>query len=170
MTIPVNQELLDVVDINDEIVDIKTRGEIHARGLMHRAVHVLVFNSRGELFIQKRSMQKDENPGLWDTSSAGHVDSGECYRECAVRELQEELGIRVDSGLEYLFHLPPSHLNGMEHSHIYRYIYDGELVLQQDEIEEGKWLSAQAISLQVANENTQLTAVLRLIWRKFTRL
>ena len=63
MALSVSHELLDVVDINDRVIGVKTRGEIHAKGLMHRAVHILVFNSKGELFIQKRSMCKDENPG-----------------------------------------------------------------------------------------------------------
>ncbi|MDH5356922.1 MAG: NUDIX domain-containing protein, partial [Gammaproteobacteria bacterium] len=89
----VSHELLDVVDENDIVVGVKTRGEIHAKALMHRAVHILVFNSQGELFIQKRAMTKDENPGQWDSSSAGHVDSGETYLQCAIRELKEELGV-----------------------------------------------------------------------------
>ncbi|MDH3859471.1 MAG: NUDIX domain-containing protein, partial [Gammaproteobacteria bacterium] len=73
----VSHELLDVVDENDNIIAVKTRGEIHAECLMHRAVHILVFNSAGELFLQKRSLSKDEQPGKWDSSAAGHVDSGE---------------------------------------------------------------------------------------------
>ena len=61
------------------------RSVVHARGLRHRAVHVLVFNSAGELFLQKRSMTKDNDPGLWDSSCSGHVDAGETYDEAAVR-------------------------------------------------------------------------------------
>ena len=60
---------------------------------MHRAVHILVFNQRGELFLQKRSMSKDNDPGMWDSSAAGHVDSGESYLDCATREIEEELGV-----------------------------------------------------------------------------
>ena len=58
-------------------------------------MHVLVFNSRGEIFLQKRSMTKDREPGKWDSSSSGHVDSGEDYDACAVRELREEIGLHV---------------------------------------------------------------------------
>ena len=70
-----------------------SRDEVHQKKLMHRSVHILVFNSQVNLFLQKRSLIKDENPGLWDTSAAGHLDSGEDYLNCAKRELKEELGI-----------------------------------------------------------------------------
>ena len=58
----VSYELLDVVDENDNVITVKTRGEIHAQGLMHRAIHILVFNNDSELFLQKRSLSKDEQP------------------------------------------------------------------------------------------------------------
>ena len=60
------EEIFDVVNERDEVIDQKPRGEVHARGLLHRAVHVLVFNSRGEIFLQKRSVKKDRQPGVWD--------------------------------------------------------------------------------------------------------
>ena len=171
MTTSVSQELLDVVDAEDRVVGVKTRGEIHAQGLMHRAVHILVFNARGELFVQKRSISKDENPGQWDSSAAGHVDSGENYLDCAIRELEEELGIVLDSGLdtplEYLFHIKPCELNGMEHSPVYRCVYDGKLRLQADEIDEGRWLSLAAMDEWVSQSDGVVTDILRMIWLRY---
>ena len=70
-------ELLYEVDEHDAIIGPRTRGELHRLKLRHRAVHILLFNRRGEVFLQKRSASKDINPGLWDTSAAGHVDFGE---------------------------------------------------------------------------------------------
>jgi isopentenyldiphosphate isomerase len=160
-------ELLDVVDENDQIVGVKTRGEIHALGLMHRATHILVFNRQGELFVQKRSMSKDNDPGLWDTSAAGHVDSGEDYYSCAVRELREELGIVVDTPLETLFRLPPTPITGMEHCRVYRCRYDGPFELQADEIDEGKWVGALEMDRRVAESDPTVTMALQLIWNKF---
>lgn len=86
-------ERFDVVDAADRAVGIDTRGHVHARGLRHRAVHVFVFNGAGEMFLQKRSRWKDKQPGKWDSSAAGHVDSGEDYAAAARRELAEELGL-----------------------------------------------------------------------------
>lgn len=171
MTKAVSQELLDVVDAEDRVIGVKTRGEIHALGLMHRAVHILVFNSNDELFLQKRSMNKDENPGQWDSSAAGHVDSGEIYLDCAIRELEEELGVLFDSGLdsplETLFQIQPSELNGMEHSPIYRCVYDGELQLQAEEIDEGKWLSLAQMDALAGDPDSNITDILRVIWTKY---
>src|SRR6266571_6880500 len=92
-----SEEIFDVVNEHDEVTGQQTRSEVHRLGLKHRAVHVLVFNDRGEVFLQKRSMKKDRQPGVWDSSASGHVDTGEDYDACAVRELGEELGLHVSA-------------------------------------------------------------------------
>lgn len=166
----VSHELLDVVDENDRVVGVKTRGEIHARGLMHRAVHILVFNRRGEVFLQKRSMSKDEQPGKWDSSAAGHVDSGEQYLDCACRELGEELGIAVEQPPQPLFKLPASNLTGNEHCRVYRYRHDGPLELQPDEIDAGAWLDPAEMDRRVAAQDPDMTTALRLIWQRYRAL
>lgn len=166
----VSEELLDVVDAEDRVVAVKTRGEIHALGLMHRAVHILVFNSRGELFLQKRSMRKDENPGLWDSSAAGHVDSGEDYLACAHRELAEELGIIEPVELLELFRMPATLVTGFEHCVVYRAVYDGEMTLQPEEIDAGDWLAPQDMDARVNAGDPDFTNSLVLIWRKYRQL
>jgi len=104
-------ELFEVVDDADQVIGCRRRAEVHAHGLKHRAVHVFAFAPQGELFLQKRSHLKDSCPGLWDSSSAGHLDVGESYVACAIREVGEELGLhslaspptriaRVDAGPE----------------------------------------------------------------------
>src|SRR5215475_6609703 len=97
------EEIFDVVNEDDEIIGRHPRNKVHELGLMHRAVHVLVFNSAKQLFLQKRSMSKDRQPGLWDSSSSGHVDSGEDYDHCAIRELREEIGLKLESPPKRLF-------------------------------------------------------------------
>src|SRR5882757_2672876 len=102
-----SDEIFDVVNDRDEVIGQEMRANVHRLGLKHRAVHVLVFNRRGELFLQKRSMKKDTFPGAWDSSSSGHLDTGEDYDTCAVRELQEEIGLTVASAPKRLFKLEP---------------------------------------------------------------
>jgi len=96
-------EWFDVVNARDEVIRRATRREVHATGLWHRAVHVLVFDAAGRVFLQKRSMKKDLSPGLWDSSCSGHLDAGEDYDAAAVRELSEELGVRVSPPLARWF-------------------------------------------------------------------
>ena len=165
-----SQEMLDVVDEDDNVIAITTRGEIHARGLMHRAVHILVFNSRDELFLQKRSMSKDEQPGKWDSSAAGHVDSGEAYLDCARREITEELGIVAEQSMQFLFKLPASMLTGNEHCMVYRYTFDGPMVLQAEEIDDGQWVPAEAMDRRVVDGDPGLTESVCLIWKEYRKL
>ncbi len=162
-----NTELLSVVDENDCIIGACPRHIIHATGLRHRAVHILVFNEHGQLFLQKRSMKKDLNGGLWDTSAAGHVDAGEEYDVSAVREIEEELGISATRPLELLFKLPATAVIGMEFIQVYHCIHNGPFVLAADEIDEGDWFSVAEISARIAADDRLLTETFKTIWRQF---
>src|SRR5476651_2121401 len=106
-------EIFDVVDELDRVIGQAPRVEVHARKLRHRAVHILLFNPQGELYLQKRSATKDSFPLCYDSSASGHVDTGEDYAACAVRELREELGI-TGGPLQPLFKLDASPETGQE--------------------------------------------------------
>jgi isopentenyldiphosphate isomerase len=161
-------EIFDVVDLNDEVVGHKFRGEIHALGLMHRAVHVLLFNQRGEVFLQKRSMLKDTSPGLWDSSVSGHVDRGESYDVCAIRETEEELGYQVEKGkLRQIFKLSPCDATGQEFIWVYQAEAEGPFKLHPDEIESGEWFSKKRITDNIRTVKTEFSAAFRLVWEKF---
>src|SRR5689334_6281393 len=98
-----SEEYFDVVDASDKVIGREKRSEVHRRKLHHRAVHVLVLDPAGRVFLQKRSATKDTFPGAWDSSSSGHLSSGEDYDACAIRELEEEIGLQVDVPPERLF-------------------------------------------------------------------
>jgi len=140
-------EWLDVVDQGDVVVGKASRREVHEKGLRHRSSHILVFNSDGQVFIQLRSLSKDNMPGLWDISAAGHVDSGESYINCAVRELYEELGIKlIPQDFQLVGQLSPSAENGQEFTRIFSVISDAPMQFQEDEIDAGKWLTPQQLN------------------------
>ncbi len=90
------QNLIDVVSEKDIIVDSKSKDEIHRLGLLHREVHVWLFDKDKNIFFQKSGPQK-VHAGLLDASVGGHVDSGEDYLEAAVREAKEETGLSIAS-------------------------------------------------------------------------
>jgi isopentenyl-diphosphate delta-isomerase type 1 len=93
-----SQELLDLVDSSGRAIGRATRERVHREGLLHRAVHLVVWNPDGRILLQKRSGSKACCPGQWDTSVGGHVAAGERPSEAVLRECLEELGIQLDPG------------------------------------------------------------------------
>ncbi|HZV34334.1 MAG TPA: NUDIX domain-containing protein [Verrucomicrobiae bacterium] len=161
-------EIFDVVNERDEVIGQRTRGEVHRLGLRHRAVHVLVFNSRGELFLQKRSMKKDTFPGAWDSSCSGHLDSGEDYDACALRELREEIGWQAKQAPERLFKIEACEGTGQEFVWVYRLEAEGPFTLHPEEIETGGWFTAQKITSWMAERPQEFANALLLIWKRLS--
>lgn len=158
-------EWLDIVDEHNRVVGRDTRDNIHANRLMHRAAHILLFNERGEVFVQLRSASKDVNPSLWDTSAAGHVDSGESYIACAVRELKEELGVHVrESEMHRVAQMPPSDQNGFEFIEVFRAVSEQAIVLEDGEVEDGRWLTTDALNDWIKASPEDFTQAFRTIW------
>lgn len=153
-------ESLPVVDARDQVIGSRSRHDVHVNNLRHRAVHILVFNSLNELFLQKRSPWKDRNPGLWDSSAAGHVDAGKEYEETAVRELREELGI--EAPLEFLTKLPASPETGEEFISVYRARHDGPFRLAAAEIETGAFFPVDRVRQWAAAAPEDFTPVCRM--------
>jgi len=164
----VNEEIFDIANESDEVIGSAARSEVHRRGLMHRATHVLVFNSRGEVFLQKRSMKKDRQPGLWDSSASGHVDRGEDYDACAVRELREELGLEWKAPLQRLFKLAASPETDQEHVWVYRLKAEGPFQLNPEEIERGGWFSPEKVDQWIKERPEEFADALRVIWKRIS--
>jgi isopentenyldiphosphate isomerase len=161
-----SEEIFDVVNERDEVVGRAARADVHRHGLNHRAVHVLVFNSRGEVFLQKRSMMKDCSPGAWDSSAAGHLDCGEEYDACAVRELREELGVQLKETPQRLFKIDACVETGQEFVWVYRCNHEGPFVLHPEEIEKGGWFSPEEVTTWMAARPEEFAGGLLLIWRR----
>lgn len=161
-----SEEIFDVVNERDEVTGQAPRWEVHARGLWHRAVHVLVFNARGEVFLQKRSLKKDTAAGLWDSSSSGHVDTGEAYDPCAVRELREEIGLVVTEPPERLFKIDACRETGWEFCWVYRGAAEGPFQLHPDEIDTGAWFAPAEVTRWVNDRPQDFASAFVLIWKK----
>jgi 16S rRNA (adenine1518-N6/adenine1519-N6)-dimethyltransferase len=133
-----------VVDENDRPLGESPRQEVHGNNLRHRAVHLFIFNPKGELFLQKRARWKDRHPLLWDSSAAGHVEAGEEYDQTAMRELREELG--VGAALTPVVKLPCSERTGWEFIWLYRGEHNGPFTLARTEIEYGEFFPVEVVS------------------------
>jgi 16S rRNA (adenine1518-N6/adenine1519-N6)-dimethyltransferase len=138
-----SNEQFPVVDENDEVQGYAPRSEVHGNNLRHRAVHILIFNQVGDLYLQLRSRRKDRHPLKWDSSAAGHVTVGENYDETARRELKEELG--VDVPLERIFRLTASLRTDLEFIWGYRGVISGDPAPNKCEIEKGAFFAPAVI-------------------------
>src|SRR5262245_25954953 len=87
------EEIVAIVDAQNTVIGAVPRREMRAKNLLHRSTYILVCNSRGELYVQKRTLTKDVFPGYYDPATGGVVLAGESYEQGAVRELEEEMGI-----------------------------------------------------------------------------
>ena len=127
-----SEEIFDIVNERDEVIGQLPRSQVHAEKHLHRAVHIFVLNTQGELLLQKRSATKDEYPHCYTSSASGHVSSGETYDETAPRELEEELGITGE--LTRLTKIPGTPDNAREHAVLYELITDAIVTPDPGEI------------------------------------
>lgn len=164
-----SDEIFDVVDAADCVIGQEKRSVVHERHLLHRAVHILVFNSKGDLFLQKRSPWKDTQPNRWVTSCSGHVDAGESYDQASARELKEELGLQKIPFLQFLFRLEPQESTGWEFVSVYQTLSDGPFDLPPEEISEGKFVSPEKIAQWVESSPEDFTSSFLEVWKKFNK-
>ncbi|MFI9276013.1 NUDIX hydrolase [Kitasatospora sp. NPDC052896] len=138
-------ELLDVVDHQDRVVGTASRGEVYRRRLTHRCVMVLVRDAAGRIFVHRRSAGKSFAPGAYDVFVGGVVGSGESYREAAVREAEEELGVtgvRPEPLFRFLFETA-------DHSwfcDVHQAEWTGPVTPQVEEIDWHDWLTEDEVA------------------------
>lgn len=133
---------LNIIDEDNNIVGEDSRENIHRKGLLHREIHVWIYNKKGEILLQKRSMTKDTYPGLLDASVDGHLDLNDDYDKAAIREFEEEIGIKISKNdLTYITKIRKKSydkITGMTNNVIravYAYEYDNE---QEIKLEKGE--------------------------------
>jgi len=145
-----NNEYLPAVDEAGNIIGAVTRGEAHSGShILHPVVHLHLFNSKGEIFLQKRPAWKDIQPDKWDTSTGGHVDLGESIGQALKREVGEELGI-TDFTPEELGHYVFNSDKEKELVYVHKTIYDGPISPDTDELDGGRFWTMEEIAQNIA--------------------
>ncbi|MEG1579950.1 MAG: NUDIX domain-containing protein [Bacteroidaceae bacterium] len=134
-----NEELFPLVDEEGIITGAATRGECHdGSKKLHPVVHLHLFNSKGEVFLQHRPAWKDIQPNRWDTSVGGHIDLGENVAQALRREVREELGIEdftPEVVTQYVF----ESVRERELVFVHRTVYDGEICTSKEELDGGRF-------------------------------
>ncbi|MEK7155624.1 MAG: NUDIX domain-containing protein [Patescibacteria group bacterium] len=146
------QEKLNVVDENNNIIDEETRENIHKKGLLHREIHIWIYNKNIDILFQRRAPDKDTFPDLLDAFVGGHVDLGESYDEAAIKKLEEETGIIAKKeDLTFLRETRTKHYDSITNTTnnviraIYAYKFNGNI--NELKIEDGKATSLEFWSL-----------------------
>lgn len=146
------KELFPVVDELGNITGCITRGEAHSGSkVLHPVVHLHVFNSKGELYLQKRPEWKDIQPGKWDTAVGGHVSFGENVAAALKREASEELGIR-DFTPEDMGHYVFESKRERELVYVNKTTYDGPITPSNDELDGGRFWTREEIADNIGKQ------------------
>ena len=139
------QEIFPIVDEDGGVVGSATRGECHSgTKLLHPVVHLHVFNSQGDIYLQRRPAWKDIQPGKWDTAVGGHVDYGETPEEALRREVSEELGMS-DFTPEFVDKYVFESKRERELVYVNRTTYDGEIRPSAEELDGGRFWTMREI-------------------------
>lgn len=145
-------EMFPTVDENGNIIGAISRGEAHnGTKTLHPVVHLHVFNSKGELYLQHRPMWKDIQPGKWDTATGGHIDLGENVEQALTREVREELGI-TDFTPELLGHYVFESKVEKELVYAYKTTYDGSVKPNAEELDGGRFWSREEIAANMGKD------------------
>lgn len=159
-----NMEYLDILDeYGNKTGKIKDRKQIHIDGDWHRVAFIFVVNSKGEIILQKRSKEKETNPNKWTASASGYLSAGDKEIEGALRELEEEIGIKSnEEELKYLFTVKEKYKNEKENLNInhfsdvyllFKDIKIEDLTLQKEEVSEAKYISYKEFEKIIKEEN-----------------
>jgi isopentenyldiphosphate isomerase len=153
-------EYFPVVTAEGEVVGKALRQDCHnGSHILHPVVHLHVFSSKGELYLQRRAMHKDLLPGYWDTAVGGHVMYGETIMQALVREVQEEIGI-TDFTPEHVETYRYDSSRESEMVHVYKAIYDGPFHWNDGEVMDGRFWSIdelrETIGMDILTPNLEM--------------
>ena len=163
-----SKEYFCVVDEADNVIGAASREECHSNAkLIHRSVYIFLVNSRGEILIQKRSVNKDLYPGFYTASATGHVNYGEDYDAAAKRELKEELG--VDVPLRRLCKVKSFSDVEREISMVYVCRYDGPIRFDRNEIDEVIFMSIDDIERSLKTGDKKFAYGFKVAFKEFLR-
>lgn len=160
------EEIFDIVNEQDQVVGSAPRSEVHAKGLLHRAAHILLFNQEGKVLLQLRSPHKDRHPNVWDSSASGHIDSGETYSQAASRETKEELGLTQTPKLTELAYVEVAPETDQEFIKVYTGKCEGPFKPLPSEVSKVCWFLLDEVDALITQENTCAPAF-AYIWKKY---
>ncbi len=164
------EEFVVLVNENDEQLGLMEKQQAHIAGLLHRAFSVFVFNSKGELLLQKRAEDKYHSPMLWTNTCCSHPRENETYAEAAHRRLQEEMGFDCELEEKFNFIYKARLDNDLfEHEldHVFTGLYDGEIHINKEEVDGFKWITMDELIADMESRPEKYTIWFRIIFDEY---
>ena len=162
-------EKVILVDEQDNVTGTMDKLEAHQKGMLHRAFSVFIINSKGEMLLHQRALNKYHSGGLWTNACCSHPKPDETIEEGAKRRLKEEMGIETDVQSHFSFIYKVSLDNNLiEHEldHVLLGVYDGQVNPNKDEVMDFKWVQPEIIAKDVTDNPTNYTAWFKLVINK----
>ncbi|MDO5104727.1 isopentenyl-diphosphate Delta-isomerase [Capnocytophaga sp.] len=167
------EEKVILVDENDNPIGLMPKMEAHQKGVLHRAFSVFVMNQKGEMMLQRRALHKYHSPGLWTNTCCSHQRENETNIEAGQRRLQEEMGFSValSDVVSFIYKAPfDNGLTEHELDHILLGYYDGNPIINPDEVADWKWEFPENIKKDIAQNPQHYTEWFKIIFEKFYHL
>lgn len=163
------EDIFDIVNERDEVIGQAPRSEVHAKGLLHRASHIWIFNRKGECLFQMRSPNKDRFPSTWTSSVSGHVDSGETHLQAALREIREEAGLTDVATLDEIAYVKACPETEAEFVRLYLLRHEGPFRAQQEEVSRLEWFTPRAIAGRMKKRPWEFSPSIVYLWNLYSR-
>jgi isopentenyl-diphosphate delta-isomerase len=158
-----------LVDENDTPLGVIEKMEAHQKALLHRAFSVFIFNADGEMLLHKRADSKYHSAGLWSNACCSHPKPGEDCQAAAEKRLQEEMGIITSllKAFEFIYKAPfDDGLTEYEFDHVFVGVYDGEIIIDKDEVSDYYYAATEKIKNDIATHPEMYTEWFKIAFPK----
>ncbi|MCB0473265.1 MAG: isopentenyl-diphosphate Delta-isomerase [Flavobacteriaceae bacterium] len=164
------EERVILVNENDEQIGTMPKLEAHEKGVLHRAFSVFIFNEKNELMLQQRAASKYHSPLLWTNTCCSHQREGESNIKAGKRRLSQEMGFvtELKDVVSFIYKAPfDNGLTEHEYDHVLVGYYNGKPLLNKDEVESYKWMSIEAVKVDINKHPEIYTEWFKIIFDKF---
>lgn len=143
------EEMVVLVDEENEVLGYLGKLEAHKKGLLHRAISVIIFNDKGEMLVQQRALSKYHWAGIWSNTCCSHPRKAESFQAAAERRLFEELGFRTPLKEEFHFiykaYDEKSGLTEWEYDTVFTGTYNEPFAFNKEEVEAVRWMKPEDV-------------------------
>lgn len=164
-----------VVLVSEQCEELGLMGkmEAHEKGVLHKAISVIIYNSAGEMLVTRRALTKYHWPGIWSNSCCSHPRQGESFADAAHRRLREELGIetKLTELFPFVYRAQDEQTGLIEHEYdvVFKGVFDGTFVFNPEEIEACAWYSAAALKEEIQQQPEKFSFWFKVILEEMSK-